>query len=81
MKADDLFSSITASLIADIEAGAGTWEMPWKRLARLPKSLSTGEPYRGINALILGLTAEDRRTGRRTSGPPSNGGRSTTPLS
>ena len=33
MHASDLFETITAQLIADIEAGAGTWRMPWHRLA------------------------------------------------
>lgn len=60
MKADDLFKQLTDSIVSEIEAGAGDWNMPWNKLARLPISRSTGKPYRGINALILGVTSEDR---------------------
>ena len=65
MKADDLFTQITADLIREIEEGAGEWKMPWKRFGRQPMSRSTGKPYRGINALILALTGDAK-------GYPSN---------
>jgi antirestriction protein ArdC len=56
MHAQDLFETITGQLIADIEAGAGTWTMPWHALADAGTPVSiAGRPYRGINALWLPL--------------------------
>lgn len=61
MHAEDLFEKVTAELVAAIEAGAGGWQMPWRRLgaAGVPRSVD-GRPYRGWNALVLGMTAADR---------------------
>ena len=61
MHASDLFEKVTAELVAAIEAGASGFRMPWHRLAGggLPRSVD-GRPYRGWNALVLGLTAADR---------------------
>jgi antirestriction protein ArdC len=61
MHASDLFEKVTAELVAAIEAGARGFRMPWHRLAAggLPRSVD-GRPYRGWNALVLGLTAADR---------------------
>lgn len=61
MKAQQLFEQVTAELIADIEAGAGQWRMPWHRLAQAgtPTSID-GRRYRGINALWLPLVGSGR---------------------
>lgn len=61
MHAEDLFEKVTAELVAAIEAGAGGWQMPWRRLgaAGVPRSVD-GRPYRGWNALVLGMTAGNR---------------------
>lgn len=58
MKAQDLFGKVTDQLIADIEAGAGQWRMPWHRLAEAgtPQSVE-GRPYRGFNSLWLPMVA------------------------
>lgn len=56
MRAEDLFETVTADLIAAIETGAGEWQMPWHTLTGLPKNLD-GRAYRGINALVLAVTA------------------------
>jgi antirestriction protein ArdC len=58
-KADTLFERVTADMIAAIEAGAGTWEMPWMRLARQHVSIE-GRAYRGINVWILADAAARR---------------------
>ena len=56
MHAQDLFEAVTAQLIADIEAGAGTWRMPWHCLADSGTPTSAdGRPYRSTNALILAI--------------------------
>lgn len=58
MKANDLFATITDQLVADIEAGAGTWHMPWHALADAgtPTSIDR-RPYRGMNAVWLPMVA------------------------
>ena len=58
MQANDLFSSITTQLIADIEAGTGTWKMPWHSLADIGTPVrADGRPYRSMNALWLAISA------------------------
>lgn len=58
MHANDLFTAITDQLVADIEAGAGTWRMPWHTLADAGTPLSIDHrPYRGLNALWLPMVA------------------------
>jgi antirestriction protein ArdC len=61
MHANDLFAHITDQLVADIEAGAGTWRMPWHTLpdAGTPTSVD-GRPYRGMNAVWLAMVAAAR---------------------
>jgi antirestriction protein ArdC len=59
MRADDLFEQVAADLVAAIEAGASGWRMPWQTLTVLPRSVD-GRPYRGWNALVLGMTAAER---------------------
>jgi antirestriction protein ArdC len=61
VRAHDLFETITDQLIADIEAGAGTWRMPWYTLADTgtPESVD-GRRYRGTNALWLALVGADQ---------------------
>lgn len=59
MRADDLFTTITAQLIEDIESGnAGTWRMPWHTLADAgtPENVD-GRRYRGLNSLWLPMVA------------------------
>ena len=56
MRAEDLFETVTADLITAIETGAGEWRMPWHTITGLPRNLD-GRAYRGINALVLAMTA------------------------
>ena len=58
----DIYQSITESIIAAIEAGAGTCVMPWHRKADagMPRNPVTRNPYRGVNTLILWMTAQQR---------------------
>lgn len=58
MKANDLFATITDQLVADIEAGAGTWRMPWHTLADAGAPTSVdARPYRGMNAIWLPMVS------------------------
>lgn len=59
MRADDLFTTITAQLIEDIKSGnAGTWRMPWHTLADAgtPENVD-GRRYRGLNSVWLPMVA------------------------
>ena len=59
-----LHERITATIIADLERGVRPWTKPWSD-DRSPGALSrplrsTGEPYRGINVLLLWAEAVAR---------------------
>lgn len=61
MTRDDLYASVTASIVEAIEAGTRPWAPRWDRGAgagfgALPLR-STGEAYRGVNVLLLWGTA------------------------
>ena len=45
----DLYQEITDRMVAKLEAGTAPWLKPWVAGAR-PRSMSTGKPYKGINA-------------------------------
>jgi len=57
MTRDDLYASVTASICEALEAGTRPWAPSWDKAAcggvgALPLR-STGEPYRGVNVLLL----------------------------
>ena len=64
MKTADLYQSVTAGIIKNLEVGTVPWTRPWKiaRTARgsiMPHNFATGRPYSGINVPILwGRAAE-----------------------
>lgn len=61
MRIDDLYRSVTASIIAELEAGAAPWVKPWTaEAAVMPQNAITHRPYNGINVLILWMTAQAR---------------------
>lgn len=56
--ASDLYTRVTASVIASLEAGVPPWVCPWSRSgasggSQLPVNATTSRPYRGINVLLL----------------------------
>lgn len=55
----EIEEKVTDSIIAALEAGVAPWSKPWTTAE--PTSLSTGRPYRGINWLILSVTAQVER--------------------
>jgi antirestriction protein ArdC len=62
--AADLYDRITASIIAALEKGSGPWHQPWtagdrpaRPAARVRPRRHNGEPYRGINVLMLWAAA------------------------
>jgi len=59
----DIHRTITEKIVAAIQHGAGTYEMPWHRNAgRIgrPLNASTGKPYRGVNVPSLWVEAWSR---------------------
>jgi putative DNA primase/helicase len=55
----DYVASIAEQLIAQLEAGTAPWVKPWRPGARfMPFNPITGKDYRGMNAVILLMTAE-----------------------
>lgn len=59
MDRKELYASVTAQVVAQIEAGAGAWRMPWQAIAETgqPVNALTGQAYRGGNHLLLGMVA------------------------
>jgi len=54
---DDIYTRVTAKIIADLEKGERTWRKPWnaEHLAgRISRPLRhNGIPYQGINTVLL----------------------------
>lgn len=59
MTVPDLYASVTARIIAALEAGTSPWSCPWRGqgVDARPANVSTGRMYRGINVLLLNLRA------------------------
>lgn len=57
---DTLYQSVTDAIIAALQEGAPPWRRSWTvgSAHNLPRNFSTGNPYRGINALIFWLRAQ-----------------------
>lgn len=53
----DPYDEITDRIIAALEAGVAPWRKPWTSAGTLPLSMSSGKPYRGLNVMLLALTA------------------------
>lgn len=65
MKTSDLYASVTAEVIRQIEQGTPPWVRPWKDgklrgVGMIPSNLVTGRLYSGGNILLLWLTASQR---------------------
>ena len=64
--AQNIYETITAKLLAAIEANPGDPVMPWQRGGTrpvLPTNAVTGHAYRGVNILSLWVTALERGYG------------------
>lgn len=56
----DTYTRITKEIVAAIEAGTGSWKMPWHhdgRAASRPLNVASNRHYRGINVLLLWAAA------------------------
>lgn len=59
----DIYTRVTDSIISAIEAGAGSYRMPWvvrQDKGFSPISIATVKPYRGINTLVLWAQAQGK---------------------
>jgi antirestriction protein ArdC len=54
----DAYETVTARITAALERDTVPWRAPWR--ARGHRNALSGRPYRGINLLVLGLTALER---------------------
>ena len=54
-----IYETVTNRILSQLAAGQIPWRKTWK--TGLPKSLTSGKEYRGINILVLGSTEYDSR--------------------
>lgn len=57
---NSLVTKILDQLVAEIEAGRNPWAKSWKGQGGLPENGVTGHRYRGLNTLLLWLSAMDK---------------------
>lgn len=53
----DVAQEITDQIVERLETGVKPWKKPWQGVALGPARRHNGEPYRGINSLILSMAA------------------------
>ena len=53
----DVYNEVTNQIIEALEKGVKPWKCPWQRDTASRPLRSNGEPYRGINNLLLTLTS------------------------
>jgi antirestriction protein ArdC len=54
---DTIHRIVTGRMIAALQRGTIPWRKPWHAATGRPRSMSTGQPYRGVNLFLLSLTA------------------------
>ena len=52
----DLYQAVTDAIIAELEHGLKPWKRPWKTTGAGFPLRHNGQPYRGINTLVLWMT-------------------------
>ena len=54
----DLYSEVSARILAELETGAAPWVKPWSATpgANVPCNAVTGRPYSGTNVVLLWMT-------------------------
>lgn len=51
----DPYKLVTDTIIAQLEKGVVPWRCPWQRNIGMPRNFQTGQEYRGVNVILLGL--------------------------
>jgi antirestriction protein ArdC len=59
----DTYADVTNRVLEQLEQDNLIWHKPWKSVAQVPTSLSTGKPYRGINWFLLMLSGLEKGYG------------------
>ena len=56
----DLYSEVTARILAELERGAAPWIKPWSATPGLnhPHNAATGRPYSGCNVVLLWMAMQ-----------------------
>ena len=65
MSNDTVYQMVTERMVTALEAGVVPWQKPWSG-GRKAANLVTGKPYRGVNVILLALSALESE-GRYTS--------------
>lgn len=61
MKADALRETVTAQIVAALKTGVKPWSPSWRGAGALHRPLRhNGQPYRGINVIMLWMSAQER---------------------
>jgi antirestriction protein ArdC len=60
---DTVHRLVTERMIAALRRGTVPWHKPWQAGAGRPRSMSTGQPYQGVNVFLLGMTAAEEGYG------------------
>ena len=53
----DIYNTVTDSIITELEKGAAPWVKPWKADSSADKNFISQKPYQGINRLLLGMSS------------------------
>lgn len=56
----DVYEVVTTKILAALENGTAPWQKPWNTVTGVQRSLSTKRPYRGVNALLLAMEAQEK---------------------
>jgi len=56
---DTIHRMVTERMIAALERDTVPWHKPWQAVDGRPTSMTTAQPYRGVNVFLLGLTADE----------------------
>jgi antirestriction protein ArdC len=59
-KTTDVYQDVTNRMIKALESGVVPWDKPWRATVGRPVSMSTRKFYRGVNVMLLGLTAMEQ---------------------
>ena len=54
-----IYELVTERMIAALERGTVPWRKPWQPGTGQPRSMTTGQRYRGVNVFLLALTAAE----------------------
>ena len=52
----DIHSQVPAAIVAQLEAGVAPWSRPWTSVGGNRHLRANGQPYKGINTLVLALS-------------------------